>query len=147
MSAADQTFDKYSKVVQDKGFNFLSYISSHDTKLFFADYEDFDFQKRAANSFLMLPGQIQVYYGDESGRRLMKDGGVLDQSVRSDMNWSDLDKPENKDLIEHWSKLSNFRLNHPAIAAGIHKKISNKPYAFMRTHGKDKVVIVAAGRK
>lgn len=147
MSAAEQTFDKYSQVVQEKGFNFLSYISSHDTKLFFADYEDFDFQKRAANSFLMLPGQIQVYYGDESGRRLMKDGGVLDQSVRSDMNWADLDKPENKDLIEHWSKLSNFRLNHPAIAAGIHKKISNKPYAFMRTHGNDKVVIVAAGRK
>lgn len=146
MKCADATYAKYAQVVGEKGVNFLSYFSSHDTKMFFADYEDFALQKRAANSFLMLPGQVQIYYGDESGRKLAKDGGVLDQSVRSDMNWADLNKPENKDLVNHYTKLNKFRLNHPAIAAGQHKKISEKPYAFMRTKGNDKVVVVSAGR-
>lgn len=147
MKDADPLYTKYARDIQDPNFNVLSYISSHDTKLFFTDYEDFAYQKRAANSFLMTPGQIQIYYGDESGRRLMKDGGVLDQSVRSDMNWSDLSKKENADLVQHWTKLNIFRLNHPAVAAGKHTKISSTPYAFMRTKGKDKVVIVSAGRK
>lgn len=146
MKNADATYAKYAQVVGEKGVNFLSYISSHDTKLFFADYQDFALQKRAANSFLMLPGQVQIYYGDETGRKLAKDGGVLDQSVRSDMNWSDLNTPETRDLVTHYSKLNTFRLNHPAIATGKHTKISNKPYAFMRTLGKDKVVVVSAGR-
>ena len=136
-----------SKINSDPSFNVLSYISSHDTKLFFADYQDFDLQKRTANSFLMLPGQVQIYYGDESGRPLMKDDGVVDQSLRSDMNWADLDKPEYKDLIQHWAKLNKFRLNHPAVAEGTHTKLSASPYAFMRKKGNDKVVIVSAGRK
>lgn len=147
MKNADATYAKYASVVKEKGVNVLSYISSHDTKMFFADYEDFNLQKRAANSFLMLPGQVQIYYGDESGRQLMKDGGVLDQSVRSDMNWNDLDKVDNRSLVEHWSKLNNFRLHHPAVAMGAHKKISDKPYAFMRDTGSDKIVVVSAGRK
>ena len=96
---------------------------------------------------MMLPGQVQIYYGDESGRDLMKDGGYLDQSLRSDMNWGDLDKPENKDLVKHWSILANFRLKHPAVAAGSHATLSKSPYTFMRQTGKDKVVIVSAGRK
>ncbi|MEE3421482.1 MAG: alpha-amylase [Succinimonas sp.] len=147
MKEADGIYAKYAKSVQQKGFNILSYISSHDTKLFFADYQDFNLQKRTANSFLMLPGQVQIYYGDESGRPLMKDDGVVDQSLRSDMNWADLDKPEYKDLIQHWAKLNKFRLNHPAVAEGTHTKLSASPYAFMRKKGNDKVVIVSAGRK
>lgn len=147
MSEAEGVYQKYSKMIQDPEFNVLSYISSHDTKLFFADYEDFSLQKRAANSFLMLPGQIQIYYGDESGRRLMKDGGVQDQSIRSDMNWSDLSQADNKDLVEHWSKLNHFRLRHPAVAEGKHTKLKSSPYTFLRAKGNDKVVIVSAGRK
>ena len=148
MKTADDVYKKYSKMISsDPGFNALSYISSHDTKLFFGDYKDFALQKRAANSFMMLPGQVQIYYGDESGRDLMKDGGYLDQSLRSDMNWGDLDKPENKDLVKHWSILANFRLKHPAVAAGSHATLSKSPYTFMRQTGKDKVVIVSAGRK
>ncbi len=148
MKTADDAYGKYAKQLNSgKGFSTLSYISSHDTKLFFGDYKDFRLQKRAANSFLMLPGQVQIYYGDESGRDLMKDGGYLDQSLRSDMNWGDMSKPENSDLIKHWSLLANFRLKHPAVAAGKHTTLSKSPYAFMRSAGNDKVVVVSAGRK
>jgi alpha-amylase len=96
---------------------------------------------------MMLPGQVQLYYGDESGRDLMKDGGYIDQALRSDMNWGDLDKPEYKDLVNHWSILGNFRLKHPAVASGKHTTLSKSPYTFMRNTGSDKVVIVSAGRK
>lgn len=147
MASAETAYARYAKAVADPGFNVLSYISSHDTKLFFSDYQDFDFQKRAANSFLMLPGQVQTYYGDESGRKLMKHGGYMDQSLRSDMNWNDISKAENAGLIAHWSKLQKFRLVHPAVAEGTHTRISKKPYAFMRVKGKDKVVVASAGRK
>lgn len=147
MKDADPIYAKYSKAIQTPGFNVLSYISSHDTKLFFADYNDFALQKRAANAFLMLPAQVQIYYGDESGRKLMESDGVMDQSLRSDMNWNDISKPDNADLIKHWSILSKFRLDHPAVAEGIHTKLSKSPYVFMRQNGNDKVVIASAGRR
>ncbi len=151
MADADATYTNYAKMISnDPNFNGLSYISSHDTKMFWGDFKNFDLQKRAANSFLMLPGQVQIYYGDESGRGLMPDGGYPDQALRSDMNWGDLNKPENKDLVEHWSKLNHFRLAHPAVAEGSHKKISKAKspyYAFVREKGNDKVMIVFVGNK
>ena len=151
MADAEVTYSNYAKLIgNDPHFNGLSYISSHDTKMFWGDFKDFSLQKRAANSFLMLPGQVQIYYGDESGRGLMADGGYPDQALRSDMNWGDLNKPEYKDLYQHWSKLNHFRLAHPAIAEGTHKKIS-KPkspyYAFVREKGSDKVVVVFVGNR
>ena len=49
--------------------------------------------------------------------------------------------------MAHWQKLGQFRKAHPAIAAGSHKKVSDKPYAFVRQKGKDKVLVVFAGRQ
>jgi alpha-amylase len=95
----------------------------------------------------LLLGGIQLYYGDESGRGLAKDGGVFDQSVRSDMNWQELGSGEKADLVKHWQQLGQFRAAHPAVAAGSHKKLSDAPYAFVREKGEDKVVVVFAGRQ
>lgn len=148
MSHVEPTYAKYAGTInKDPNFNVLSYISSHDTKLFFGDYQDVPLQKRAANSFMLLPGGVQIYYGDESGRGLMKDGGVFDQAVRSDMNWSELASGEKAELVAHWQKLGQFRQAHPAVSAGSHKKVSDKPYAFVRQKDKDKVLVVFAGRK
>ena len=148
MTTAEPTYVKYAKTINtDPNFNVLSYISSHDTKLFFGDYEDAALQRRVANSFMLLPGGVQIYYGDESGRGLMKSDGVFDQAVRSDMNWSELASGEKADLVKHWQKLGEFRNNHPAVAAGSHKKLSDKPYTFVRQKGDDKVMVVFAGRK
>ncbi|SIQ56184.1 alpha-amylase [Aeromonas sp. RU39B] len=147
MSQAEQTYASYAEHInRDAHFNVLSYISSHDTKLFFGDYQDLALQRRVANSFLLLPGGVQVYYGDESGRGLVKDGGVFDQGVRGDMNWSELAQGDNAALLAHWQKLGQFRAHHPAIAAGTHQKLSDAPYAFVREKGSDKVVVVFAGR-
>ncbi|MBZ6066438.1 alpha-amylase [Aeromonas schubertii] len=147
MSQAEETYASYARRINgDASFNVLSYISSHDTKLFFGDYQDVGLQKRVANSFLLLPGGVQVYYGDESGRGLAKDGGVFDQALRADMNWSELGQGEKAGLLRHWQKLGQFRAAHPAIAAGSHRKLSGAPYTFVREQGEDKVVVVFAGR-
>ncbi|WP_429129117.1 alpha-amylase [Aeromonas media] len=148
MAGAEPTYASYaSRINQDPEFNVLSYISSHDTKLFFGDYQDVPLQRRVASSFMMLPGGIQLYYGDESGRGLAKDGGVFDQSVRSDMNWQELGSGDKAELVKHWQQLGQFRAAHPAVAAGSHKKLSDAPYSFVREKGEDKVVVVFAGRQ
>lgn len=148
MASAEPTYASYaSRINQDPEFNVLSYISSHDTKLFFGDYQDVPLQRRVANSFMLLPGGIQLYYGDESGRGLAKDGGVFDQALRSDMNWQDLANGDKAELVKHWQQLGQFRAAHPAIAAGSHRKLSDAPYAFVREKGDDKVVVVFAGRQ
>ncbi|MCD8547498.1 MAG: alpha-amylase [Aeromonadaceae bacterium] len=148
LSKAEATYVKYAGTInKDPNFNVLSYISSHDTKLFFGDYQDVALQRRAANGLMLLPGGVQIYYGDESGRGLMKDGGVFDQAIRSDMNWSELASGEKAELVAHWQKLGQFRQAHPAIATGSHQKISDKPYAFVRQKDNDKVLVVFAGRQ
>jgi alpha-amylase len=146
MNTAEPIYAKYAKVVSEPGVNILSYISSHDTKLFFGDFENIALQRRMANSFMLLPGGVQIYYGDESGRGLMADDGVFDQASRSDMNWQELAHGPKAELVAHWQKLGQFRQQHPAIAAGSHSKISDSPYAFLRQKGNDTVLIVYAGK-
>ncbi|MCS3458162.1 alpha-amylase [Aeromonas sp. BIGb0445] len=148
LASAEPTYASYaSRLNQDPEFNVLSYISSHDTKLFFGDYQDVALQRRVASSFLLLPGAVQIYYGDESGRGLAKDGGVFDQGVRSDMNWQELASGDKAELVKHWQRLGQFRASHPAIAAGSHRQLSDAPYSFVREKGDDKVVVVFAGRE
>ena len=88
----------------------------------------------------------QVYYGDESGRSLIVEGTQGDATLRSFMNWDDIqNNPETQKILLHWQKLGQFRRNHPAVGAGIHNMISAKPYIFSRsfTNGNytDQVVI------
>jgi alpha-amylase len=88
-----------------------------------------------------------VYYGDETARSLEIAGAEGDATLRSFMNWEDI--PTNtstKTVLTHFQKIGQFRKNHPAIGAGIHKEISKAPfYTFSRTFTKgdytDKVVI------
>ena len=47
--------------------------------------------------------------------------------------------------MRHWQKLGQFRNNHMAVGAGVHKMISKNPYTFSRIYSKgsyeDKVVV------
>ncbi|TXG36641.1 alpha-amylase family glycosyl hydrolase [Seonamhaeicola maritimus] len=142
MSIQDM-FDKYNSALQNelKGFGVLNYLSSHD------DHDPFDANRtksyETANKLLLAPGTSQVYYGDESGRVLHVDGANGDANYRSFMNWKDIEK--NKDVLRHWTKVGQFRANHPAVGAGAHEMLSKEPFVFKRSFVKndfhDKVIV------
>ena len=150
MSDSEKTFAHYANVINaDKDFNVLTYISSHDTSLYFDRYakNKVENQAKIAAPFLLLPGGVQVYYGDETARPFGPTGSDNHQGTRSDMNWADLSKSPHKELLAHWQKIGQFRNKHAAIGAGEHKKVSDAPYAFSRTLGDDKVLVVFAGNE
>ncbi len=132
-------FSKYSDQLNGelKGYSVLNYISSHD------DGSPFDAKRtksyESAIKLLLTPGVSQIYYGDETGRSLVVEGTQGDATLRSFMNWDDLkSNTATQKTLLHWQKLGQFRKNHPAVGAGIHRQISEKPYVFSRTFTKGK---------
>jgi len=144
LSQADSGYDEYAGLLQNSpGHNFMSYASSHDTSLFFAEQNnDLARQQGLAAALLLSPGAVQIYYGDESARPLGPSGSDPYQGTRSSMNWAAHQQPPIAALLEHWRILGQFRARHPAIGAGSHQRLSSQPYAFARRLGEDKVVIV-----
>lgn len=139
-------FKKYNKLLNTtlKGKSVINYLTSHD------DGEPFDKARehsfKTANVLLLTPGVSQIYYGDESARDLTIEGSVGDATLRSYMNWQEIDSlGSTQKILSHWQKLGKFRNNHPAVGAGKHKRLGKKPYVFSRTYSKgefkDKVVV------
>ena len=139
-------FTKYSKLLHTtlKDKSVVNYLTSHD------DGQPFDKERkeplRAANVLLLTPGASQVYYGDETARSLVIDSTQGDATLRSFMNWEELDSlPRTKEILEHWRKVGQFRKHHPSIGAGKHTRLGKEPYVFSRTYTdgdyKDKVVV------
>lgn len=138
----ESTYSQYARDINsDPGFNALSYISSHDTALFFSSSAggNTSNQKRAGELLLLCPGAVQIYYGDECARA--NSGGNVgsdeDQRTRSPMPW-----PGDTDVLAHWQKIGRFRSRHIAIGAGSHNQINASPYTFNRIKDNDKVVCV-----
>ncbi|MFQ3229201.1 alpha-amylase [Reinekea sp.] len=147
MSDIDSTYSHYANAINtDPAFNALSYISSHDTTLFYAKYQNLSLQKKVAAPFLLLPGGVQIYYGDETARPLGPYGDDFHQGTRSDMNWTSI-TDDNSDLLSHWQIIGKFRKKHAAIGSGFHQQISEAPYVFSRTTENDRVIIVFAGNE
>ena len=122
-----------------QSFNVLSYLSSHDTRLFREG------GSRAAELLLLAPGAVQIFYGDESARPFGPTGSDPLQGTRSDMNWRDV-TGENASLVAHWQTLGQFRARHPAIGAGVQTPLAlEQGYGFIRQHGEDAVIVVWAG--
>lgn len=139
-------FKKYNQLLNTKlkGKSVLNYLTSHD------DGSPFDKDRtqpyKTANVLLLTPGASQVYYGDETSRSLVIEGAEGDATLRSFMNWEELDSiTKIQNIHKHWQKLGQFRRNHPAIGAGRHKRLSKSPYVFSRTYVdgdyRDKVVV------
>jgi alpha-amylase len=131
-------FSKYSAILNSdlKGKTVMNYVSSHD------DSSPFDANRtksiESGTKLLLAPGISQVYYGDETARPLIIEGTKGDATLRSNMNWNEMEtNPETQKVLLHWQKLGVFRRNHPAIGAGIHQEISMSPYVFSRTFSKD----------
>ena len=142
----EEIFTKYDRLLTSKlkGKGVLNYLTSHD------DASPFDKERtqpfRSANVLLLTPGASQIYYGDESARSLVIEGTVGDATLRSFMNWEELDSLEQaQNVLAHWQKLGRFRRDHPAVGAGRHKRLSRSPYVFSRTYQsdtyRDKVVV------
>ncbi|MCL2694730.1 MAG: alpha-amylase family glycosyl hydrolase, partial [Clostridiales bacterium] len=82
------------------GFNVLSYVSSHDTVRASGD------RIAIGSGLLLLPGAVQIYYGDETGLPL--DSAAWpgsDHRLRGDMNWNSMDGA----ALEHWQLVGTFR--------------------------------------
>lgn len=138
LSGMDLTWQQMAEKLQ--GFNVLSYLSSHDTRLF---REGGD---KAAELLLLAPGAVQIFYGDESLRPFGPTGSDPLQGTRSDMNWQDI-SGKLADNVAHWQRLGQFRARHPAIGAGQQTTLSLKQgYGFVRQHGDDTVMVIWAGQ-
>ena len=138
----NEFFDKYNSTLNKdlKGYGVLNYLSSHD------DGQPFDPKRenaeRTGTLLLLAPGASQVYYGDESARSLVIEGTEGDATLRSFMNWEELENDKQKSVLSHWQKLGQFRARHASVGAGVHNEISNSEgFVFSRILNKDKVVV------
>ena len=141
-------YQRYADEINTKeDFNALSFISSHDALLTRGDTNTMIY---TGSAFLLAPGGVQIYYGDESNRPMF-DGLAFDgaggsgHSLRSDMNWDSLDQT----VLAHWQKVGQFRNNHVAVGGGSNTMLSaTSGVAFARTYDKngvsDKVAAVIA---
>ena len=125
--------------------NCLTYISSHDTGL--TRVGD---QYEVGTGLVLLPGGVQIYYGDESYREKAYTGcGDGDMMTRGDMNWSDgkltgsvSDKTSKAALVTHWGKVGTFRKYNPAVGAGTG---SGTKRTYNGSAGESKVAIGISG--
>lgn len=138
-ASIDLTWQQMADKLQS--FNVLSYLSSHDTRLFREG------DQRAAELLLLTPGAVQIFYGDESGRPFGPTGSDPLQGTRSDMNWQDVTGSA-APRVAHWQRLGQFRARHPAIGMGKQTTLSlPQGYGFTREAGDDKVMVVWAGQQ
>jgi alpha-amylase len=142
----EELFSKYNSILQNdlNGYSVMNYISSHDDSYPFDKNREKTIE--SATKLLLAPGISQVYYGDESARSLNIEGTIGDATLRSFMNWESIQSNFiTKEVLAHWQKLGNFRIQHPAVGGGKHELISSFPYVFSRVYAKsnvyDKVVI------
>lgn len=90
-----------------------------------------------ATTLMLSPGVAQVFYGDETGRKLSdaRFNVDADQAFRSDMNWNDIDSLQ----LAHFQRLGRIRRAHPAIGKGRQTTIDTHTCA--RKYGDDKAII------
>ena len=134
----EELFSKYNSILQNdlKGHTVMNYTTSHDDGYPFDKKRERTFE--AGTKLLLAPGIAQVYYGDESARKLDIAGAQGDATLRLFMNWEELKTDTSKkELLLHYQKLGQFRANHPAVGAGVHQQISAAPYVFSRSFAKE----------
>ncbi|MDE6267377.1 MAG: hypothetical protein K2M07_08535 [Muribaculaceae bacterium] len=76
-----------------------------------------------AITLLLSPGAAQIFYGDETARKLSDARRNVDsnQAFRSDMDWNDIDTV----LLQHYRKLGQIRKAHPVIGSGLQRTLNS----------------------
>jgi alpha-amylase len=132
-------FSKYSRLLHGplKGHSVMNYLASHD------DGHPFDAERNraleAGTRLLLTPGISQLYYGDESSRRLVVEGAMGDANLRSPMNWEAISRDDKvggehiSRVMDHYGRLGQFRKEHPSVGAGKHRLLSQEPYLCTRS--------------
>jgi len=102
-------------------------------------HRDTDMQNMidCATTLLLSPGIAQIFYGDETGRKMSDARWNVDsdQAFRSDLNWNDMDST----LLAHFQKLGNIRKSHPAIGKG--RQVTLDSHSCVRIADNDMVLI------
>ncbi len=150
---------KFNNGTSAPKLNALSYVSSHDTSL----CRPGD-MKALGTGLGLLPGGVQVYYGDETGRPNDNGGSGNDaeHGTRSDMNFpSDIGSQaawaakvdtlstefSSDATLAHWQKVGQFRFRNPAVGAGKQTALSDG--SLCRTYndgqGIDNAVVIHVG--
>lgn len=90
-----------------------------------------------ATTLLLSPGVAQIFYGDETGRKLSNARFNVDsdQAFRSDMNWEDADE----DLLAHYRRLGTLRRDNPVIGSGRQRVIAT--HTCLRYNDTDSLLI------
>jgi len=133
-------FSKYNNLLRTelKGKSVLNYLTSHDDSGPYDKSRKMPFE--AGTRLLLCPGTAQVYYGDETSRSLEIPGTQGDATLRSFMNWNELEINaerngfKTQEVLTHWQKLGTFRKEHPAVGAGTHTMLTLTPYTFKRVY-------------
>ena len=111
----------------------LLYISSHDTGLGRASN-----QTELGTSFVLMPGLVQIYYGDETARPFGDTGSDENQGTRGDFNWD----AATGTTAKHWGKVGTFRKFNPAVGAGTGSATKR---SYSGSAGESKVAIGISG--
>lgn len=93
-----------------------------------------------ATTLLLAPGVAQIFYGDETGRKLndARFNVDSDQAFRSDMDWNDIDTA----TFEHFNCLGKIRRGNPVIGTGKQRTIDT--HTCVRYNATDTIVINVA---
>jgi len=116
----------------------LSYVSSHDTGL----CRPAGGNVELGTMLQLMPGGVQIFYGDETARAFGATGTDKNQGTRSDFDWS----AANGTCANHWKKVGTFRKWNPAVGAGSQTE-SETSYKriYSGSAGENKVAIGISG--
>lgn len=90
-----------------------------------------------STTLLLAPGAVQIFYGDETGRKLSdaRFNVDSDQAFRSDMNWVEIDTIQ----LRHFQRLGKIRRDNSVIGLGQQRTIDT--HTCVRYNNSDKLII------
>jgi len=110
----EAVFSRYDSILHTDmvGKSVVNYMSSHDDGSPYDKMRERPFE--AMTRLFLTPGAVQLYYGDESARRLDVEAKG-DAVLRSFMNWDEIkdntvrNEHKVKEVLAHTQNLANFR--------------------------------------